>query len=226
VTGADLRLSFWVGAAAALVAAALIAILAVFDGEFSDTDAQILGTLGALLLAGGAFVSGLALVDRDRSLLGRIAAVLAPVGLALLLYAIWDAFDEGGDEWRYGWTGALLLVVLLVSVTAQLMARSPGIRPFASGAGVLATVAAALSLYAIWNEESEGLSEIIVALWILTVLLYLLVPVFQRTRAATMTDADVRVLATLGDVELIATAAGGLDPKLVPGERLVLRRRA
>ena len=41
-----------------------------------------------------------------------------------------------------------------------------------------------------------------------------------------MTDSDGRVLATLGDVELIATAAGGLDPKHVPGERLVLRRRA
>jgi hypothetical protein len=225
VTGADLRLSFWVGAAAALVAAALIAILAVFDGDFSDTDARILGTLGVLLLAGGTLVSGLALVDRNGSLLGRIAAILSPVGLALLLYAIWDTFDESGDEWKYGWTGALLLVVLVVSVTAQLMARSPGIKPFAAGAGVLAGVASALSLYAIWNEESEGLSQIIVALWILTVLLYLLVLVFQRTRAATTTATDVRVLASLGDVELVATTAGGLDPQLTLGERLVLRRR-
>lgn len=226
MTGANLRLSFWAGAAAALVAAALIAILAVFDGDFSETDGQILATLGALLLAGGTIVSGLALVERDGSLLGRLAAVLAPIGFVLVAYAIWDLFDgDGGDEWKYGWTGALLLVVLVVAVTAQLMARSPGIRPFAAGAGVLAGIAAALSLYAIWNEESDGLIQVVVALWIVAVLLYLLVPVFQRTRAATMTEADVRVLATLGDVELIATMAGGVEPHLAPGERLALRKR-
>ena len=40
-----------------------------------------------------------------------------------------------------------------------------------------------------------------------------------------MTEGDVRVLATLGEVELVATTSGGVDPRLAPGERLVLRRR-
>jgi hypothetical protein len=225
VTGANLRLSFWAGAAAALVAAALIAIFAVFDGDFSETDAQILATLGALLLAGGTLMAGLALVERDGALLGRLAAVLAPIGFLMLGYAIWD-FSDGGDGWRYGWTGALLLVTLLVAVTAQLMVRTPSVRPFAATTGILGGIATGLSLYAVWNQESDGLTQIIVALWILTVLLFLLVPIFQRTRAATLTETDVRVLATLGDVELVATTVGGLDPRLGAGERLLLRRRS
>jgi len=226
VTSSELRRIFWLGAAATLVAAALVALFAVFSGDFSDTDFRILGSLGALLLAGGALVSGLALVDRDDALLGRMAAVLAPVGLAFLLYAIWDILEGSGDEWRYGWTGVLLLVTLLVAVTARLMARSPGLRPLAATSGVLSTIAAGVSLYAVWNDESEGLTQILIALWILAVLVYLLVPVFQRSRAATMSESDARVLATLGDIELVATiSGGGIDPQLAPGERLVLRRR-
>ena len=45
---------FWLGAAAILVAAALISLVAVLKGSFSDTDANILGTLAALLYCGGA----------------------------------------------------------------------------------------------------------------------------------------------------------------------------
>jgi hypothetical protein len=57
---ADSRLArkFWIGAAALLGATALISIVAVLRGEFTDTDAKILGTLGSLLLAGGTAVAG------------------------------------------------------------------------------------------------------------------------------------------------------------------------
>ena len=114
MTRRRLARTFWIGAAAALVVAALIALAAVLRGDFSDTDGRILGTLAALLLAGGTVISGLVLVDRDEALLGRVAVVVAPVGFGLLAYAIWDfVFDGGGDAWRYGWTGVVVLVATL-----------------------------------------------------------------------------------------------------------------
>lgn len=219
---------FWIGAAAILIVAALVALTAVLYGEFSDTEGRILGTLATLLLAGGTFVSGLALVDRDGAVVGRLAALLAPVGFGFVVYAIWEIFDGSGDVWRFGWTGLLLLIALLVSVTARLLARSPGIRVLAGVAGVLSGAAATISLYAVWNHESEDLVEALTALWILTGLCYLLVPVLQRFSAAgPATSAGERIVASLGDVDLIATHAGdGIDVRLAPGERLALRKRA
>jgi hypothetical protein len=226
MTRARLGRLFWIGAAAILVVAALVALVAVLRGDFSDTDGRILGTLGAALLAGGTLVSGLALVDRDRALLGRVAAVLSPVGFGLLVYAIWDfVFDGGGDEWRYGWTGALTLVATLVAVTSRLLAESHTLTPLAYATGTLGAGAAALSAWAIWGHESDAIGKAVAVLWILTAACYLLVPVLERYRRP-RAEAEVRVLAELDGVELVLTKErDGLEVELAPGERLALRRR-
>lgn len=217
---------FWIGAAASLVVAALIALAAVLRGDFSETDGRILATLAALLLAGGTLISGLLLIERDDALLGRVATVVAPIGLGLLTYAIWDfVFDGGGDHWRYGWAGALALIAALVAVTARLLAESPRLTPLAVSTGLLAGFAASLSIYAIWGHESDAIGKALAAAWILTGVCYFLVPVLERFRAVTP-DPDARVLASLGDVELVATRSGqGLAVELQPGERLRLRQR-
>lgn len=217
---------FWIGAAASLVVAALIALAAVLRGNFSDTDGRILGTLAALFLAGGTLISGLMLVERANALLGRVAVVVSPIGLGLLVYAIWDfAFDGGGDHWRYGWAGALTLIAALVAVTARLLAQSPALTPLAVLTGILAGGAASLSVYAIWNHESDATGKALAVLWILTGVCYFLIPVLERFRAETP-DPDVRVLASLDDVELVLTrSTDGLVVELAPGERLLLRRR-
>ena len=227
MTRRRLARTFWIGAAAALVVAALIALAAVLRGDFSDTDGRILGTLAALLLAGGTLISGLVLVDRDDALLGRVAVVVAPVGFGLLAYAIWDfVFDGGGDAWRYGWTGVVVLVAALISVTARLLAESAAMTPLATVAGVFAGLSAAVSAYAIWGRtDSESIGKALAALWILTGVCYLLVPVLERFRGAQASDPEARVLATLDDVELVLTrSSDGLEVVLAPGERLALRR--
>jgi len=227
VTRRRLARTFWIGAAAALVVAALIAVAAVLRGDFSETDGRILGTLAALLLASGTLTSGLVLVDRDDALLGRVAVVAAPVGFALLAYAIWDfVFDGGGDAWRYGWTGVVVLVATLIAVTARLLAESTSLTPLAMLAGILAGLAATLSTYAIWDgSDSETMGKGLAVLWILTGVCYLLVPVFERFRGAQASEPEARVLATLDDVQLVLTrSSDGLDVVLAPGERLALRR--
>jgi hypothetical protein len=226
VTGKRLARIFWISAAAILVAAALIALTAVLRGDFSDTDGRILGTLAALLLSGGALISGLVLIDRDDALLGRVAVVLSPLGLAFLVYAIWDfAFDSGGDEWRWGWAGALVLIASLIAVTARLLAESSSFAPLATTAGALGGAAAAVSVYAIWGHESDAVGKALAVLWILTGVCYLLIPVLERFRAEAP-DLEVRVLASFDDVELVLTRSrNGIEVVLAPGERIALRRR-
>lgn len=227
MTRRRLARTFWIGAAAALVVAALIALAAVLRGDFSDTDGRILGTLAALLLAGGTVVSGLVLVDRDGALLGRVAVVVAPLGFGLLAYAIWDfVFDGGGDAWRYGWTGVVLLIATLIAVTARLLAESASLTPLATIAGILAALAAVLSSYAIWDRNaSDSMGKALAVIWILTGATYLLVPVLERFRSAQSSDPEARVLAALDDVQLVLTRSNeGLEVVLAPGERLALRR--
>jgi hypothetical protein len=227
VTALRLSRIFWIGAAAILIAAALVALTAVLRGDFSDTDGRILGTLAAALLGGATLISGLALVDRGGRGLGWAAVVVAIPGFALLVYAIWDFVFEGEDDaWQWGWSGALALVAALVAATAQLLARSERVVRLAWLAGGLATAAAIVSIAAIWSESpGDTIGKLIAALWILTALAYFLVPVLQRFTSAGVSKTADRVLAELNGVQLVATRSDeGVELRLEPGERLTLRR--
>jgi len=231
VTRSRLSRIFWIGAAAILVAAALVALVAVLRGDFSDTDGRILGTLAAALLAGSTLVAGLALVERGGRLLGWSAVAISGPAFAALVYAIWDfVFDGGGDDsWRWGWLGALALIAALIAATARLLARTPSLVQLAGVAGGLAAIAAAVSTAAIFSDSpGDTFGRIIGVLWIFTGLCFLLVPVLQRFTAAGHTPEEMRLLAELDGVELVATRSrtATIDPRLEPGERLLLRRRS
>ena len=219
---------FWIGAAAILVAAALVALVAVLRGDFSDTDGRILGTLAAVLLAGSTLVAGLVVVEHGSRLLGWAAVAVSGPAFAAIAYSIWDFVFEGeGDSWLWGWAGILALVAALIAVTARLLGRSPALVRLAWVAGALATASAAVSYMAIWRDDSgDDLGRVIAVLWILTGLAYLLVPVLQRFSAAVSPPGGERVVAELDGVELVATQSkDGVAVDLHPGERLVLRRR-
>jgi hypothetical protein len=229
VTRLRLARIFWIGAAAILVAAALIALAAVLRGDFSDTDGRILGTLAAALLAGSTLVAGLVLVEHGSRYLGWTAVGVSVPAFAAIAYSIWDfAFDGEGEPWRWGWAGILALIAALIAVTARLLARSRALVRLAWIAAGLATAAAAVSYVAIWGDESgDGLGRSIAVLWILTGLAYLLVPVLQRFSSAGAPPGSERLVAELDGVEVVATRSSqGVAVDLTPGERLVLRRRA
>ena len=220
---------FWIGAAAILVAAALVALVAVLRGDFSDTDGRILGTLAAALLAGSTLVAGLALAETGERVLGWSAVAVAVPAFASIAYSIWAfVFDGEGDVWQWGWAGILALLAALIAVTAHgcLRAHAPS---FASrgSRGRWRAVAAVASYVAISRDDSgEGLGQLIAVLWILAGLAYLLVPVLQRFTAAGALDGGERRIAELDGVEVVATRSReGLAVELQPGERLVLRKR-
>jgi hypothetical protein len=230
VTRRRLVRTFWIGAAAALVVAALIALAAIVRGDFSDTDGRILITLAALLYAGGTSLAGLALVDRGSArILGWIVAGIGPAGLAVVLWAIWSFVFEGENEpaSKLGWSSVLVLLAALVSSTALLLAQREALVRLAWGAGALAGLAAVVSIAGIWAEpHDKAFIKIVAILWILTGLAYFLVPILQRM-TSTGSQETSRVLAELDGIELVATrSSDGVEPRLERGERLALRRSA
>lgn len=224
---------FWLGAAAILVAAALISLVAILKGGFSETDARILGTLGSLLYTGAAALGGLALVDRGPvRALGWAVVGLAGVAFVLLALAIWAVWGEDAD-WpsRLATSGALYLLAGLVAVTGLLLTTRPALQRLALVAGALTTVAVSLTLVPMWRDTEPGstLAKAMGATWILATLAFCLAPVLQRWSAVGETESGDRVLAALDDVELVATREPG-DGLVVTerprgGKRLVLRRR-
>lgn len=224
---------FWIGAAAILVVAALVALTAVLRGSFSDTDGRILLTLAALLYTGGAGVAGLGLADREPARrLGIVVAAAAPVALALVVWAVWSFVweDDNEPEARIAWSAVLVLLAGLLASVALLLARRPALVRLAGAAGVLAALAAALSVAGVWAEpEGDAFVKAVGAAWILTVLAFFLVPVLQRFSNVGVDAEAPRVLGVLGGVELVA-ARGRVDGVEVaapdPGERLYLRARS
>ena len=232
MTRLRLRQILWIGAGAALVVAALVALSALLLGHFSDTDARTLITLAALLVAGGAALAGLALVDRGTApSLGWLVAGGAPVGFAFMLWAIWGFVDEGDNEpqAKLAWSAVLALLAALIATTGLLLAVRPALVRLAAAAGCLAAGAASLSIAGIWSgSTSDLLVKSLAALWILAGLSYLLVPVAQRFSATGTEEATLRVLAELNGVEVVASRSpveGVPIERASPGERLVLRRR-
>ena len=234
MTRLRLRRIFWIGAAAILVVAALVALAAVVQGDFSATDGRILVTLEALLYTGGAALAGLALVDRRlASVLGWLVVAAAPICLAFIIWAIWSFVDEGGSNENAGklaWSSVLVLLAGLLATTALLLARRHAIVRLAVVSGTLASLAAALSVIGIWTEPGgDAFVKTLAAIWILAALCYFLVPVLQRFTTSGLEESAARVLAELDDVELIASRhpMDGLAIEApASGERLYLRRRA
>ena len=221
------------GAAAILVAAALVALGAIVGGNFSDTDARILISLVALRYTGGAGLAGLALADRGTARrLGLLVAGVSPVCLAIVLWAIWAFVDEGDNEpqWKLAWSAVLVLLSGLIATTGILLARRDALVVLAGVAGLLESTAAGISIAGIWSgSSSDALLKLLAVLWILAALTYFLVPVLGRFTVVGEDVARVRVLAELGTIQLVASRSRveGVPADFpTPGERLFLRRYA
>jgi len=233
MTRARLSRLFWIGAAALVVVAALIGLTAIVRGRFSDTDLRVMLTLVGSLLAGGTLLAGLALRERTMALATSwVALVAAPTCFALVLYGIWAFRDEdAGHATQVGWSGVLVLVAALLAATARLLAVTPALARLATACGALMASAAVATLVALWQRHAgNGFGKLIAALWVLAGVAFFLVPILRRWLSVRAEADDSRLLASLGDVELIATRIAGRgvdvgDPGLAPGEHLVLRRR-
>lgn len=219
---------FWIAAAALLCVAALVALVALLRGRFTQTDGRILQTLAVLFLAGSAAIAGYALVERRTlALLGRIAVATTLPGFAVIATALWS--DSHG---RLAGTALVVLVAELVLATNALLLRDRRFTLLVAATGIAATLTALFVIVTIWSRNpGSDLGRTIGAFAILTGLGYLLTPVLQRFAAAPARgeSAEPVVLATLDSVELVSSRepVEGVEVTARPprGERLILRRR-
>jgi hypothetical protein len=220
------------------VLAALIALAALFGGNFDETDGEILATLGLVVLAGGVTLAGLGLHEQDKATpVGEVALVAAPVCALLLLLDIWSGFD-GGNLGRWAGTAIIVLFTLGVISSSLLLYRNPAFLWLVWGEGAALTLAASITVALIWERHAgDGSWKAAVACWIIAILGWVLVPVLQRSSAAATTPPSTasgaeRVVATLADVDLVVTTEPRQDDLLVPGvmqlfpgEQVALRLR-
>lgn len=208
---------FWIGAAALLGAAALVAIVAVLRGELTETDGRILTTLGAALATGGTALAGLALVERRTlSLLGWATVAAGVAGFAAFTYQIWRGFPN--EEWAG--TTLVIVGVLLLLTTARLLLR-PHLAWLFAALAVVATLAGAGTIWMIWADETgDAWGRLLAALWILTGLAWFLVPVLGRSLGRTAPP-----VATTPAERVVARGPGRHEVELAEGEELVVRRR-
>lgn len=175
---------FWIGAAAILVAAALIALFAILSGSFDRTDGRILGTLGTALLAGAAATAGATLVEAGLARrLGLAVAATAPAWFAIVTAAVWRDFP--GSLGKTASTGFVVLGVELVVTTARaLVGARRRLLPLFAATAAFVGAASALVVTAIWRDGlPPGTAKVMGAFWILGVLSYLLIPVGRRLTA-------------------------------------------
>lgn len=222
--------TFWLGAAALLVVAALVAIVALLRGELTNTDAHILLTLGALFVTGAGALAGLALVDSRRyATVGLAAAALAPLEFAILTFWIWSGSEGDDTVTKVGTTTLLVLVGQIAIVTQLLLLTSRRLLPLVLATDLLVTAAVGGVIVAVWIEpDNTGYAKVLAAAWILAALGWFLLPVLQRFTAAGERLGE-RVLGELDGIELVATRASredAVDVRLRRGERLLLRRRS
>ena len=102
-----LRRIFLLGAAALATVAALVAIAAVLNGDFGETEGKLFATLAATFVAGSTAIAGIAVLARGVS---RPLGVLGVVLAARRLRAVGGA-DLGAARERHA-TGSSCLTVL------------------------------------------------------------------------------------------------------------------
>lgn len=206
--GVGFRRLFWIGAAALLGVAALISIVALLRGEFTDTDGKILGTLGVALLAGSSSLAGLALIDRrDLVPLGWAVVAVASVGFAILSWQVWTEFDS--ENWSFD--ALVVVIAALLLATSRLLVRRFEWLYWTSAA--MTVVTAVVYVWAIHADpDGDNWAKALGTIGILTVLAWFLVPVLGRTS----TGASERV---------VGRGPGRVEIELTEGETLVVRTR-
>ena len=208
------RGNVWSVTAAVLVGAAVAALVVVLTDPYTRTDSIIPFTLMAAVLGGTAFFAGLALAERGPWLLGQVLACAALGGVAFVLFAIWtDAVNSSQNEGAL-WAGILTLVTTL-AFASRLLASVPVTRWIAGAAGVLAAVAAVVSLKAALSDDQFwSVGTTITSLWILAALLAFSVPLLERalTRSPIWL-VPCALLAGIAVAGLVALDRGEFSPQ-------------
>jgi hypothetical protein len=196
----SLRRIFLLGAATLVSVAALVAIGAILNGDFGDTEGKIFATLATAFVAGSTAIAGIACLERGVSrTFGIAGVVLATGGFVLWADQIWNQHDSD-EYWKF--LGVVLtwtLTTLLVTTT-RLMTRSPQLVRTLFLATTIAAVGAALTVSAMIVGENGDGWQLFAVLLVLAVLGEILTPILQRFVVTPPSSDDAPVERVLGQV--------------------------
>jgi hypothetical protein len=216
----SLRRIFLLGAATLVSVAALVAIAAIVNGDFGDTEGKIFATLATTFVAGSAAIAGIACLERSVSRpFGALGVALALLGFVLWTDEIW-AQHHSGTYWKLLGLVLTWTLVTLVTTTTRLMTRSPrllrSLYPVTAGAAA----AAGLTVSAmVLREQGDGW-QLFAVLLVLALLGETLTPILQRFIATPAGEAPVeRVLGQIGGVVVVAVRAGRPERLVRVGNR-------
>jgi hypothetical protein len=211
----SLRRIFLLGAATLVSVAALVAIAAILNGDFGDTEGKIFATLATAFVAGSTAIAGIACLERSVSRpLGVLGVILASGGFLLWTDQIW----EGHHSTRYWRLLGLILIwtlVLLVVTTTRLMTRSPQLLRSLFPATAAAAGAAGITISAMVLRDDGTGWQLFAVLLVLALLGETLTPILQRFVTTPAGEApSERVLGEIAGAVVVAVRGR-------PGERSV-----
>jgi hypothetical protein len=218
----SLRRIFLLGAATLVCIAALVAIVAVVNGDFGDTEGKIFATLATAFVAGSAAIAGIACLERSISRpFGVAGVVLALLGFVLWTDQIWQEHDSGRYWKLLGLILTWTLVVLIVTTT-RLMTRSPRLLRSLYPATAVAATAAGLTMSAMVVRSNGDGWQLFAVLLILALLGEMLTPILERFVAAPGGDVPAeRVLGEIAGAVVVAVRGVRGDRTVRVGDREV-----
>lgn len=228
-----LRRIFLLGAATLVSVAALVAIGAILNGDFGETEGKIFATLATAFVAGSAAIAGIACLEASVT---RIFAGLG-IALAILGFVLWteQIWAEHHSEGYWKLLGFILIwtLVLLVVTTTRLMTRSPRLLRRLFPATAAAAAAAGLTVTAmVLREDGDGWQLFAIFL-ILALLGETLTPILQRfVVTAPGDELSERVLGEIAGAVVVAVRGratarsvhvGNREVPVADDERIVIR---
>ncbi|HSC72819.1 MAG TPA: hypothetical protein VLB89_01550 [Gaiellaceae bacterium] len=227
----SLRRIFLLGAATLVCIAALVAIAAIVNGDFGDTEGKIFATLATAFVAGAAAIAGIACLERSVSRpFGILGVTLALLGFVLWTDQIWQEHDSGGYWKLLGLILTWTLVVLVVTTT-RLMTRSPQLVRTLYPATATAAAGAGLTMSVMVLRSNGDGWQLFAVLLILALLGETLTPILERfvTTPASEQPSE-RVLGEIAGAVVVAVRGsdrsvrvGDRDVPLADDERIVIR---
>ena len=197
------RRIFLLGAATLASVAALVAIAAVLNGDFGETEGKIFATLAATFVAGSTAIAGVGLLARGASRpLGLAGLVLAAGGYVLWAEQIWVQHDSE-TYWKLLTIVLTWTLAVLLATTSRLMSNAPRlVRTLHPATAATAALAALTLTVMILREQGDGW-QLFAVLFILAVLGEILTPILDRY--ATAGDAPgERLIGTVGGASVFA----------------------